>query len=536
MKKMPVVVICIVIIVLNGFPFLFDIERSRDVPTNYLINSDLSSTDGCTLTWTSHWESIPQSITDNSTIIGDHIILNATFNEDILGMNITSTELRIIDGFTFNITRPLKTYSDGVTTFDFVYDELDWINITGISYGDLINITGYAENDCDYFAFDGTTPIQDYDWNNNLLGAQMATNDNPEHGEFIWNSLSDTMVFGCFNYDNTPEGNWSVYMEIGELSIHDVSGNSISLDTYWLDNNNDTYEITAIGYAESNYSFILKLENITLCNFFSQILFDINVSTFGDDSVNITWQCHDSNLDEVHYYNLWLSNDDGYSYVLLATNFTNSWFVWNYTGWLQQEYVVRIRAYSADLSLESPCTLDNPPESYWPGDMSELVSHSFEAGTTHTYIPSNIYVDDVEDILYVLDSEGNSIAFHISLTPFNPVSISYDVYDNSTLWFYGSFTANTSSFEFSLNFDGLDLGSHDIQIRFDNGFDYIYSEFRIIVYQSTTTTTTKQTTLNVPDIDNLFHFLLIGISVGSSVVIVAVVILTIRLRLRSSDK
>jgi len=537
MKIKPIIVILVFSLIIVGIPFASNSNFTSRQPITSLKASHIASDETHSLTWTSRWESIPQPVVNDSAVIGDHVILNSTFDETLLGKNITRTELKIIDGFTFSTTRSLKPISG--STLEFPYDDIDWIYVSGMESGDLVNITAYAENDCDYFAFSGDMAISDYDVSTDLLSLQMDTMNNPEHGVFVWSSTSDTMVFGCYNYDNTTEGNWSVYMEIGEMSIHNAIGSSLSLDTYWLDNVNDTYEITAIAYTESNESFVHQYENITICNFFAPSLLSISIQNVVDITFNITWLCSDLNVDDENFYSLWLSNNDGLSYLLLAMNLTQPWYLWNSTGWLQGDYVARVRAYSVDLSPSSPCSLDNPPNNYWPGDMSEIISPPFEAGGVHTFVPPFISVGHVDNIAYALGSVSNNITFQITLTPYYRMMIRYYIQDNGTDWVSGYFYSTNSTSEVTMFFDGLPLGSHNILVTFITDWDSTSTEFTILVYQTNTTSTTTSTTTtystqNTTDFSYLFHSILIGISIGSSLVIVTVVILTINLRHKHS--
>ena len=175
----------------------------------------------------------------------------------------------------------------------------------------------------------------------------------------------------------------------------------------------------------------------------------------------------------------------------------------------------------------------------WPGDMSEIISPPFEAGGVHTFVPPFISVGHVDNIAYALGSVSNNITFQITLTPYYRMMIRYYIQDNGTDWVSGYFYSTNSTSEVTMFFDGLPLGSHNILVTFITDWDSTSTEFTILVYQTNTTSTTTSTTTtystqNTTDFSYLFHSILIGISIGSSLVIVTVVILTINLRHKHS--
>lgn len=69
--------------------FALDLNEDESRPQSQLAQNPI----GLSFTWTSASISEPQEVNNNSVIIGDHIVVNATFENEILGMNITGSEL-----------------------------------------------------------------------------------------------------------------------------------------------------------------------------------------------------------------------------------------------------------------------------------------------------------------------------------------------------------------------------------------------------------------------------------------------------------
>ncbi len=109
---------------------------------------------GFSLRWTSNWNSTSQSVDNDTVIVGDHIILNATFNRELLGMNISRSELRLIHslGSTFTAKANgncicLDTYY--VNRMNMTYD------ISAIGYNEVnesIEFSRKAITLCNFFA------------------------------------------------------------------------------------------------------------------------------------------------------------------------------------------------------------------------------------------------------------------------------------------------------------------------------------------------------------------------------------------------
>ena len=480
------------------------------------------------MSWTSRTESIPQPISNNSELIGDHVVLNATWDQQIAGGNVTDTRIRITDGYTYSTTRSLVSASSGSGLFEFDYEVFDWIEFSGLSRGDNITIIGYAGSDVDFVMYPGNIPFEEYDFGMDLLEGQMSTSSHFERGTLFWAEDYHNMFLGCFNYEDV-EGNYTISVEIGEFYEISESGNAASGDTYYLDNVNDTYEITIIAKTDLNESFSVRYENISICNFFFPQFTSLHVYQLPYDELvyNISWTTADTNTDDSHYFEFWLSNNEGYTFMRLETNITNQWYVWNSTGWIQDIYMARVRAFSVDLSSED-CGLDNPPDSYWPGDFADILVPNIYGGDIHSY-PTGYFTLEVSaelDHPYYFGSLGNVINIELTFSHSIPDSIYCYLINNGTGWFHEQISPTSHNEFVTVNIDGLGIGYHIVQVRF---YDYNTQPIDQILTFNVTDITTLSNGSTSGTL-NLLQPLLIGISVGSATIIGVVTILTIRLK------
>ena len=384
----------LLLLLLQALALCVNIESvsSENVSTNSVdISHPAQDVAGFSLKWTSNWNSTPQSVDTDTVIIGDHIILNATFSSELLGMNISSSELQL-------------THSPG----------------------------------------------------------------------------------NAFTVK--------------------ANGNCICLDTYYVNRMNMTYDISAIGYNEANESIGFSRNTITLCNFFAPQLALHTPMELPEDhrTLNISWDCVDLNEDEMIFFDVWISNNGGESYILIAQNLTVFSYIWNSTGFLESNYFIRVRAYSHDASFQE---LNTVPDDYWPGDYTDdIAQHT--AGSTPIIgpPPGTPTLNHPENIHYTEGTTGHSIIWEV----YSNYPVAYNVWRNSTLLF--SSVWNGGSIVVSV--DGLSTGVYEFRLNLighDDDFVLVFVE--------------EKSTTSFPDPMSI-SVLVIGL--GSTSIILISVILIIR--------
>ncbi len=170
---------------------------------------------------------------------------------------------------------------------------------------------------------------------------------------------------------------WNVSANIN-ITVSSSSSN-VTIDTYYMHHQNLTYNIQVIGNSSDDGTWTNLWQEIEICNFFKPLVTVPYPETLLIDSrtYNISWSSIDKNADEVNYFSVWISNNDGATFMLIAPNVTRTWLIWNSTGWLEGSYIFRVRAFSVDLAYPG-LDVSNPPSGYLPGDYSDGFSPSFE--------------------------------------------------------------------------------------------------------------------------------------------------------------
>ncbi|MCK4567183.1 MAG: hypothetical protein KAU48_07730, partial [Candidatus Thorarchaeota archaeon] len=177
----------------------------------------------------------------------------------------------------------------------------------------------------------------------------------------------------------------------------------------------------------------------------------------------------------------------------------------------------------------SECRLDNPPTSYWPGDYSDITTHPINGGGVGMGGPIPSFSINTNALSYEFGSTGNLISVHLSY--YNrplPLSIVYSVTDNGTLWIQGEYVLESSEESFTINIDGLSIGTHDLSIAIDYFGPYDREYLTVVVTTPTSSNTT--TTATPQDWSSFVQALAVGVSIGSVAIITIVIILSIRLR------
>ena len=365
----------------------------------------------------------------------------------------------------------------------------------------------------------------EYTYANNII--DMVSGDKPEHDEIV-SPENGTLTIGCLNYCGEI-GNWTIHLQVG--ADWSVSGNesSITIDTYYIDRINQTCSVQATGYTDSNMSYVILREDVRICNFFAPevIIHPLIVNTTSY-IVNISWSSFDANSDDVNYYSLWVSNTDGLSYMLMAQNLTITTYCWDYDGWLEDDYMFRVRAYSLDFSVPGKADVSDPPAGYWPGDYGDGFSSSVPLGSWGwgNFSPMNIGVRTVPDITFSQGAPGYAINWDFynvrisSCFSPGPTRIEYYIYKNDILFA----NRNTSidyyspSATISISLDDLETGTYNYTLYYENPGSNGGSVQDVVIVIVTKPAIT------------FMQALTIGISAGSVVIIFLVLVLSIRLK------
>lgn len=424
------------------------------------------------LTWTSRWQSSRLAVINDTELVGDHVVLNATFPESL---NVTHCTMTVENGFRLNTSRELEVPSDPDSQFSGAinHTEFDWIVVKGIRRGWMVNIIGnFTNNDTDFMVWSGEQEYSQFTYANNLVS--MASSAKPETDEFRWESDNDTMYIGCLDYDRSP-GNWTLNLQVGVYKQISADGNVVIYDTYMLDRRNQTVDIRIEGKTESNHTLVYEFTDVTLSNFFSPDVTVPEPTEVENEVYNITWICTDKNADDTNFFSVWLSCDGGATFQILARNLTDTFYIWNAAGFLLGGCIVRIRAFSVDLNTGLGSV--DSESSYWPGDFSDGLSPSFHhVYPLHNVPVYNVNVDSPADIAYTSGNEGNTITwtldvqilFHGFLLATTPENFCHKILRNNEVIFSAAWDGND---HIVVNVDDLDAGIYNYTLAIWNPWD-----------------------------------------------------------------
>ncbi len=304
-----------------------------------------------------------------------------------------------------------------------------------------------------------------------------------------------------------------------DVAIDSEIGNpsEVVFDTYSL-LRNITVNITLFGWNDTDVMTV-EFRNITLGNYFVPVFSDSVAQEIGSSVWNISWSCADKNANDINYFSVWISQDSGVTFYLLARNLTRFHYLWDSSGYLiLDSYVIRIRAYSLDLTFGNYCSTAYPPFSYWPGDYSEFL-HPISAGDAHIGPPGPVIsLNHPSDIIYTVSSTGNMIVWEPNFHSVFQGYVKYEIHYNRSFLERGTFNPLIDK-SIKVDVDGLDVGVHEFRI-------YIGARTLDIVL------VTVLPWSSFPDspMFQMVHYASIGVSIGSIVVILMVVVKTLQLR------
>jgi len=152
-------------------------------------------------------------------------------------------------------------------------------------------------------------------------------------------------------------------------------------DTYQFERNVN-FTVFLYIWTNTDVAWTLEVGMLRFENFYTPTITVNEAIDLGDDTFNFTWTADDGNADDTLYFSVWISADGGDTFQLVIQNITSTFYVWDSTGWLIEDYIYMVRVYDNDHTY--PAGADGaiaPPLSYWPGLFADDMSGEFEAGT-----------------------------------------------------------------------------------------------------------------------------------------------------------
>ena len=400
---------------INGtYWFYYMVHRldGADVPENIKITFQLyGATDfqpaENDFEWTARDMTTPTPISPDDVLVGDHVVIRSNWSiPAVTGLQeygtIVGTQLDLLSGlhevFTGDYADPQGTdaWPVPLTSTDLYI----WHTVGPIAQGDNVRVALDAQ--------DGADPSFDvWQWTDanddglvdldELGGSSFISVDNGGSGSaeadsYISPAAMDIAIrVFCWAWVFDHQ---SYSLDVDTRSAQSILGDGVAnpID----DISFDTYELQRVGgatndlflycYTPSDIVWFIDFGTVSFENFFTPVMDPVNDAIdVGNDRYNFTWTAAtDRNVDDTMFYSVFVSADGGTSFQLVASNLTETYYVWNSAGWFEGTYYYRIRVHDCDLVFtvdgEPVGTALGPPASYWPGLFMDQISDSFTAG------------------------------------------------------------------------------------------------------------------------------------------------------------
>jgi len=337
--------------------------------------------------WTSRESPTPQSLSSDSAMIGDHVAINTEFSEaNLLNMPYYEILRTNITAFTGQ-----SVYRFGSTAVDFgnnwpfdptLTDSYSTEVITGLEAGETVHLEltlwgQYSDSALIVYEYlgvpltGGETPIITLDTggiNEVELGAFVAAQD-----------MDIICCIYSFPYTEVVYESYQLHVDTTTRETFSEDNRTVSFDTYNFDVNG-TYTISVVGYTGCGVYYIYQYTSVTIQNYFTPNIIDVQVDSFSEIH-NVSWRVEDQNAGEEHFFEVWVSMDDGVSFILLASRLSSTFYVWDASGFMSSDEVLfKIKCWDNDPVL-NPDAADTGV--FWPGAYNEGLSDVF----AHTGIP-----------------------------------------------------------------------------------------------------------------------------------------------------
>jgi uncharacterized protein YndB with AHSA1/START domain len=272
----------------------------------------------------------------------------------------------------------------------------------------------------------------------------------------------------------------------GRRAFANNSGNQMVLDTYYLFGTNVTVSAAVEGITDTNETILHSFSNLSLCNFFSPVIKLQPSHEISNYIFNISWSATDLNGDDINLFMVWISQDGGASFLLLAQNLSKPSFIWDSHGFLSRDYYYRVRGFSIDTTFYDELTV-LVVENYWPGDYTDAIGIILAGDIAVTPPPpliiQNVYISSPVDVTFYESDSLRIITWELIFSDYDikPPQFTYsihcdDVQVATQIW--------RSSNSESITFDArnLSLGNYNITLSYWNpGYDGGFYSDSVIV-------------------------------------------------------
>ena len=397
------------------FYYAVHVFDGADVPEDITITMQLYGPDALpdaenSFWWTANDNPTPTAINPGELLVGDHVEIVSNWSiPAVAGLpeysTIPTTTLSLLSGLyaDFTGTYPNPGGLDAWPISLALTSNYAWHTVSGIVSGDTVRVVldgqGGADPSFDVWGWTDVNSDGLVQYDTELSSTSYLSVDNggggtAESGQYTAGASGSIAIrVFCWAYSYTGQ---HYHLEVDTRVALDLepevgTPDMVSYDTYDLFSNR-SMDIRLTCYTETDVVWTIDFGQVSFANFFAPVVTVGAVTDQGDNVFRVTWSSTDRNVNDENYYSVWISGDGGVSYSVLARNLTVTQYDWDSTGFLEQQYIFRIRAYSVDFTSTvevSPDTYwpnDVPlnDENYWPGDFADGFSAPFSAGDVPT--------------------------------------------------------------------------------------------------------------------------------------------------------
>jgi len=389
------------------FEYNIHVFDGASVPEDIVIEFQLYGPDALTdavdsFTWTAIDNPTPTAISGGQILVGDHIVLNSTWDiAPVAGLpeysSIAASQLSFLSGLYASLD---GIYADplGTDAWPVPVSSTDlyvWETVDGVAIDDITTVTLDAQYGADpsfdVYMWDDLNADGLVDYATELASGVLLSVDNggsgaAESGVFTA-PASGSIAIRVFCWAWAYPGAGAPYTLTVDSRVSIDIENEVAdtayttYDTYQFERNVN-FTVFLYIWTDTDIAWTLEVGMLRFENFYTPTITVNDAIDLGDDSFNFTWTADDGNAGDTLYFSVWLSVDGGDTFQLIIQNLTETFFVWDSTGWLIDDYVYMVRVYDNDhtyyLGVDGAVA---PPLSYWPGLFADDMSSSFEAGT-----------------------------------------------------------------------------------------------------------------------------------------------------------
>ncbi|MHA1929299.1 MAG: S8 family serine peptidase, partial [Candidatus Thorarchaeota archaeon] len=358
--------------------------------------------------WTSNNSPMPTSFTGGDILTGDHVVIqnvwSVTVPTNLPEYAINSSRISFLSGLFYENTGTLID-PQGMDDWPvpLTGDNFLWETVDGINAGDLVNIELQSISDTSFdvyewidFNADDTVQIDE------LFGSAFISVDDggdgaTEYGSFYaYTDMSIAIRVFAWAWAWNPGDTYTLTVDSRVSYDIDSPTATATHDTYQFGiNTTMTVQFTAWNDAGIEYNY--HLGEVTFNNYFVP---DVTVTSPNGGETwtgtnSILWTCTSHNVDFDPEHEVYVSNDNGQTFMLIANGLTTTSLSWNVSSWqIMDSYMVKVQTLDRGMSG------------------MDISDSAFTAGEIAAPLIAPV-ITGAASINYVVGDTGNEVSWYV---------------------------------------------------------------------------------------------------------------------------